>query len=118
VIGAPLAPAVNEPKAGRVFTRDRLFGRQTAAETRVPARPREDAIERAATRQKRAEQRASEATQRVSEQRAADERSAAKILRLRALRLARDEAAAREEADKKPEPARPARKTSKAKPKP
>jgi hypothetical protein len=109
---------MTETRAGRVFTRDRLFGREAIAETRVPARPREDAIERAATRQKRAEQRASEASQRVSEQRAADERSAAKIMRLRALRLARDEAEARAEAERTPEPARPARKTAKPRSKP
>jgi hypothetical protein len=74
----------------------------------VPSRSTGSSAERATQKQQQAERRHEAALQRVAEQRAAEARGAAKIERLRALRLARDEAAARaaaEEDARKPSPA-------------
>lgn len=75
----------------------------------MPSRHDGAVAERAALRQQKAEQRQNAAIQRMSEQRAAEAHNAAKIQRLRALRLARDEAAAQAIPDQ-PAP-RPTRKT-------
>lgn len=74
----------------------------------VPSRSTGSPAERATLKQQQAERRHEAALQRIAEQRAAEVRGAAKIERLRALRLARDEAAAREAAEdaaRKPAPA-------------